>query len=222
MATEKDMRHKKHCDLCGEKIGWMDKNFLHYLCDGTLCPKCNMTFYHLVSHRKWWVSDEEYKQALESGVNLREHESVPLEKARALLALRDTVGQQFLESVGLESGNVFVINQVFKMPPSPPIFILRSLKVRNKAVLQGFPLNGEVRKGDQVVLNIQGETRRFTALDVISAGTDSLKKEVFFSNLEANVHSHRFSTDREGWIIVDTEDVDSIPVPGFAATVGKK
>ena len=55
------------------------------------------------------------------------------------------------------------------------------------------------------------------ALDVIPAETSRLVKETFFSQLEANVHKHRIPEDDEGWIIIDTEEFQSIPVKGFAA-----
>ena len=214
----KDITNEKICSLCLNKIGWMDRNFTHIVSDGTLCPKCNMTILQLITQRKRWVSQEEYLAVMQKNYNPRVEYSMPLEKAQALYALRDRVSGSFLNSVGLDEGNVFVVQSVFAMPKNPGIFILRAMKLKNKAVLQGFPLKGEVRKGDRVKISIAGTVREFTALDVVPAGTNPLVKETFYSELSANVHKHRVTADGDGWIIIDTEDVQSIPQSGFAAT----
>lgn len=180
--------------------------------------QCNMTILQLITQRKWWVSQEEYHEVMQKNYNPRAEYSMPLEKAQALYALRDRVSGSFLSSVGLSEGNVFVVQSVFAMPKNPAIFILRAMKVKKKAVLQGLPLKGEVHKGDRVKINIAGTIHEFTALDVVPAGTNPLDKSTFFDNLGANVHNHTVCEDGDGWIIIDTEDVGSIPQSGFVAT----
>lgn len=217
MGNVNDILYGKTCDLCGENVKLLDRNYLHILSDGTLCQKCHMTILQLLAQRSWWVSEEEYRKVITENFSIRSHHSLPLGKAQALLALRDRVCTGFLKTVQLEKGNVFAVQKVFKMPPKPPIFILRAMKVKNKAVLQGFTLKGTVQKGERIKLNISGMVREFTALDVIPAGTDPLTKETFFNQLGPNVHNHKVAEDGDGWIIIDTEECQNIPESTFAA-----
>lgn len=218
MANENSKLYGNTCSLCGDKVKLLDRNYLHILNDGPLCQKCHMTILQLLTQRKWWVSEEDYMQVMQTHYSVKQHHSMPLEKAKALFALRDGICNDFCRTVNLNEGNVFAVQNVFAMPKSPPIFILRALKLRNKAVLQGFPLKGTIQKGDCVRINISGSVREFTALDVVPAGTNRLEKSTFFSQLEANVHSHKISEDGDGWIIIDTEEVGVIPEKTFAAT----
>ena len=214
---EKDVRNGKFCSLCSKKISFMEKNYTHILSDGTLCQKCHMTILQLLSRKNLWVSKEEYSAVMQKSYNPRAEYSMPLEKARDLFMLRDRVCSGFLQTVGVDGGGAFTVQNVFAMPKSPPIFILRAMKLKNKAVLQGFPLKGEVRKGDRIKLDLAGKVCEFTALDVVPAETYPLEKETFYSQLSANVHSHKVDEDRDGWIIIDTEDLQSLSGIRFAA-----
>ena len=218
MANEDKKLHGSTCALCGNKVKLLDRNYLHMLSDGPLCQKCHMTILQLLTQRRWWISEAEYMQVMQKNYSIRQHHSMPLEKAQALFALRDGVCSNFLKTVDLDDGNVFAVQNVFAMPKSPPIFILRAMKLKKKAVLQGFTLKGTIQKGDRVRLNVSGTVREFTSLDVIPAGTDRLEKSTFFSQLEANVHSHRIPEDGDGWIIINTEETGFIPESSFAAT----
>lgn len=220
MAKEKDVRYGTHCSLCSKKISFMEKNYTHILSDGTLCQKCHMTILQLLSQRDWWIDKKEYNQVMQANYSFRKEHCMPLEKARALFALRDKVCDTFLKTVELDDGNVFVVKDVFGMPKSPAIFILRAMKVKKKAVLQGFTLKGKVKKGDSIKLNIGGSVHSFTALDVVPAGTHPLEKETFYSELGTNIHNHTVSEDGDGWIIIDTEDYESITDSRFAAACG--
>ncbi|MBO5836478.1 MAG: hypothetical protein J6Q92_01125 [Oscillospiraceae bacterium] len=142
---------------------------------------------------------------------------MPLEKAQDLFALRDRVCSRFLETVDLNEGNVFVAQKLFAMPKSPPIFILRAMKLKKKVVLQGFPLKGTIQKGDRVRINVAGTIRDFTALDVVPREMGPLEKDTFFSQLGANVHNHKILEGGDGWIIIDTEESGFIPENTFVA-----
>lgn len=176
MANENKKLHGSTCALCGNKVKLLDRNYLHMLSDGPLCQKCHMTILQLLTQRRWWISEAEYMQVMQKNYSIRQHHSMPLENAQALFALRDGVCSNFLKTVDLDDGNVFAVQNVFAMPKSPPIFILRAMKLKKKAVLQGFTLKGTIQKGDRVRLNVSGTVREFTALDVIPAGTDRLEK----------------------------------------------
>lgn len=183
-----------------------------------LCQRCDKTIGQLLDHRREWVSDEEYNQTVKTKFKSRQDHSMPLEKARELFELRDQVAARFLGTVGMPEGNVFVVSKVFQMPPSPPIFIIRSLKVRNKAVLEGFTLKGQVKKGDRITLVIGGAVKQFTALDVVPNPSSRLiKKETFFDELSTNVHNHTIGEEKDGWIIIDTAEMAGLSAPAFAA-----
>lgn len=214
---DKDILYGKTCSLCSEKIGFTERNHSHILSDGTLCPRCQMTILQLLQQKEWWIDDETYIRFMQQQFSCRKDHSMPLEKAQVLITLRNMICDTFLASAGLDSGSVFIAQEAFSMPKSPAVFILRALKLKNKAVLQGFTLKGEVQRGDRIRLHIDGTVREFTAIDVIPAGMDPLEKAVFFDRLGINVHSHRISGDGSGWIIIDTEDSQSIPVGVFAA-----
>lgn len=214
---ENDVRNGKYCSLCSQKISFMEKNYTHILSDGTACQKCHLTIQQLLSQKKYWVSKEEYSEVMKKNFTPRAEYAMPLEKARDLFLLRDRVCSGFLRTVGLQEGSAFTVQNIFAMPKNPGIFILRAMKLKNKAVLQGFPLKGEVRKGDRIKLNLAGKVCEFTALDVVPAGTDPLIKETFYSQLSANVHSHKVNEDHAGWIIIDTEDCQSLSDVRFAA-----
>ena len=217
MANEKDILYTRTCSLCRNKLKLLDRHYLHMLSDGTLCQTCNMTILQLLSERHCWVSEEEYMQVMQKKYNFREHHSMPLEKAQDLFALRDRVCSRFLETVDLNEGNVFVAKKLFAMPKSPPIFILRAMKLKKKVVLQGFPLKGTIQKGDRVRINAAGTIRDFTALDVVPREMGPLEKDTFFSQLGANVHNHKILEGGDGWIIIDTEESGFIPENTFVA-----
>lgn len=218
MEKQNDILYTGTCSLCGNKLKLSERNHHHMLSDGTLCQTCHMTILQLLSERPCWISEEEYMQVMEKKYSIRQHHQMPLEKAQALFAMRDRVCSSFLETVDLKDGHVFVAQELFAMPKSPAIFILRAMKLKNKAVLQGFPLKGTVKKGDRVRIPVAGTLRDFTALDVIPKGTDPLEKSTFFSQLESNIHSHKISEDTAGWIIIDTEEAELIPENTLAAT----
>ena len=217
MSKENKMLYGGTCALCGNKVKFLDRNYLHILSDGALCQKCHMTILQLLSQRTSWVSQEEYLQVMEKQYSSSQHHIMPLKKAQDLFALRDHVCSNFLQAVDLEAGSVFAVQNVFTMPKNPAIFILRAIKLKYKAVLQGFTLKGEIKKGDRIKLNIGSTVSEFTALDVVPSGTDPLEKSTFYSQLSANVHSHRIPEDSDGWIIIDTTDVQTIPDSTFAA-----
>lgn len=146
MANEDKKLHGSTCALCGNKVKLLDRNYLHMLSDGPLCQKCHMTILQLLTQRRWWISEAEYMQVMQKNYSIRQHHSMPLEKAQALFALRDGVCSNFLKTVDLDDGNVFAVQNVFAMPKSPPIFILRAMKLKKKAVLQGFTLKGTIQK----------------------------------------------------------------------------
>lgn len=217
---EDKILYGKICSLCGGKVKVLDRNYLHILSDGTLCQRCDMTIGQLLSHQKNWVADEEYNQTVKTRYKAMKHHSMPLEKARELFALRDRVAERFLGTVGMTEGNVFVVRNVFQMPPSPAIFILRAMKVKNKAVLEGFSLKGQVKKGDKITLIIDGAVRQFTALDVVPCPSAALmEKGKFFDELSTNIHNHTVGEDRGGWIIIDTENLAALKDCAFAAAV---
>lgn len=218
---ENDVRNGQYCSLCSKKISFMEKNYIHILSDGTACQKCHLTIQQLLSQKKYWVSKEEYSEVMKKDFNPRAEYAMPLEKAQDLFLLRDRVCSGFLQTVGLQDGGAFTVQNVFAMPKSPPIFILRAMKLKNKAVLQGFPLKGEVRKGDRIKIALSGMVCEFTALDVVPAGTDPLTKETFYSQLGANVHNHKVDEERDGWIIIDTEDCQSLSNVRFAAVCNR-
>lgn len=213
----KEILHADTCSLCSEKLTFAEKSYTHILSDGTLCQKCHMTLLQLLSQRRWWVDDDTYSQAMQAAYSHRKAHCLPLEKARTLLTLRNASCNAFLQTVELETGCVFVTQETFAMPKSPAIFILRAMKLKNKRVLQGFPLKGEIRKGDPVRLKLDGKIHAFTALDVISSGTEPLEKATFFDLLSTNVHRHRLPEGQQGWIILDTEACEDIPTGSFAA-----
>ncbi len=215
---ENKVLYGKTCSLCGEKVKLLDRNYTHMLSDGTLCQQCDMTIGQLLDYRREWVADEEYNRTVQKKYKSREEHSMPLEKARELFELRDQVAARFLGTVGVTAGNVFVVSKVFQMPPSPAIFILRSLKVRNKAVLEGFTLKGQVKKGDRITLMVGGAVKRFSALDVVPNPSSRLiKKETFFDELSTNVHNHTIGEEKAGWIIIDTAEMEGLSSPAFAA-----
>lgn len=216
-AELKKVRYSGTCSLCGQKVKLLDRNYTHILSDGTLCQKCNMAICQFLSDRNSWVDKDEYLLVMEKNYSRHNEHSMPLEKAQALLNLRDTVCDRFLKTVELDNGDVFVAQEVFQMPKSPAIFILRALKVRNKAALQGFSLRGKFKKGDTIKLRIGGNIKSVKALDVVPCGTDPLIKSTFFSNLESNVHNHTINEGRDGWIIIDTEEFDKINSGDFVA-----
>ena len=218
----KDIRYGSHCSLCGKKISFMDKNYTHKLSDGSLCSECNMKLVVYLSEQNDWVSKEEYKENMQAKYNWRQEHCMPLAEAKSLLLIRDKIAQRHLQSVKLESGSVFTVQETFQMPKSPAIFILRAIKVKNKAVLQGFSLKGEIRKGDNVTLNINGNLQTIKALDVIPNGTAAFNKSSFFDLLSTNVHNHKIKEAKLGWIIIDTEDIEGIQKDGFVATLPKK
>jgi len=218
MANEKDIRHKANCSICSDKLNFVEKGNVHILSDGTLCQKCNSTIHQLLDERRWWADIDEFNAlGLQGKYDFFEGNCMPLKEAQALLALRDRVADRFLKSVGLDSGSVFVAQRLFAMPKSPSIFILRAMKLKNKAVLQGFPLKGTIKKGDRVRINVAGTIRDFTALDVVPREMGPLEKDTFFSQLGSNVHNHKIPEDNDGWIIIDTEDYRSIAEGGLAA-----
>lgn len=219
MAKENDIRYQANCSVCSNKIGFLGNGYVHVLSDGTLCKNCNLTLHQLADERKWWVDRDEFNAlGLQENYDFREGNCMPLKEAQALLALRDRVSASFLSSVGLESGNVFAVQRVFAVSPSPPCFILRARKIRNRAVLQGFTLKGSVKKGDTVRLAIGGEIRSFTAVDVVPSEFDPLTTDTFYNKLIPNVHNHTVSEKDNGWIIIDTEEYKSITKGIFAAT----
>ena len=146
----KKIRYSGTCSLCNGKVKLLDRNYTHILSDGTLCQKCDMALLKFLSERNSWVGKDEYLSVMKKNYSRHEEHSMPLEKAQALLKLRDTVCERFLKTIELDSGDVFVAQEVFQMPKSPAIFILRALKVRNKAVLQGFTLKGGLHKNDTI------------------------------------------------------------------------
>ena len=219
MAKENDIRYQANCSVCSNKIGFFENGYVHVLSDGTLCKNCNLTLHQLVDERKWWVDRDEFNAlGLQENYDFFEGNCMPLKEAQALLALRDRVSASFLSSVGLESGNVFAVQRVFAVSPSPPCFILRARKIRNRAVLQGFTLKGSVKKGDTVRLTIGGEIRSFTAVDAVPSEFDPLTTDTFYNKLIPNVHNHTVSEKDNGWIIIDTEEYKSITKGIFAAT----
>lgn len=219
MAKEKNIRYQANCSVCSDKIGFFGSGYVHVLSDGTLCTKCNQTLHQLLDERKWWVDTDEFNAlGLQGNYDFFEGNCMPLKEAQALLALRDRVSARFLRSVGLESGNVFAVQRVFAVVPSPPCFILRARKIRNKAVLQGFTLKGSIKKGDTVRLNIGGEIRSFTAVDVVPSEFDPLTTDTFYNKLIPNVHNHTITEKDNGWILIDTEEYKSISKGIFAAT----
>ena len=216
-AELKKIRYRGTCSLCGKKVKILDRNYTHILSDGTLCQKCNMAILQFLSARNSWIDKNEYLSVMEKNYSYRDEHRMPLEKAKALFKLRDTICERFLKTVELESGDVFVPQEVFQMPKSPAIFILRALKVKNKAVLQGFALKGIFKKGDSIKLKFDGNIQTVKALDVIPCGTNPLNKSTFFDNLSTNVHNHTIDEGRDGWIIIDTEEVDQIDAGDFVA-----
>ena len=218
----KKIRYSGTCSLCNGKVKLLDRNYTHILSDGTLCQKCDMALSQFLSERNSWIDKDEYISVMEKNYSPHNEHGMPLKKAQALLKLRDTVCDRFLKTIELDSGDVFVAQEVFQMPKSPAIFILRAIKVKNKAVLQGFSLKGEIRKGDNVTLNINGNLQTIKALDVIQNGTDAFNKSSFFDLLSTNVHNHKIKEAKLGWIIIDTEDIEGIKKDGFVAILPKK
>lgn len=210
--TEKarDIRKAEVCAICGEKLGkikkFVEQNYVHMLSDAAPCQECSLKLWRLLMYKKWWVEDEEYKQVIGTSYNYRNDYSVPLEKAKEILVLRDTVNNRITSEVGLEQGNSFVVQEVFKMPPRPAIFILRARKVRNKMVVGGFILKGTIKKDDSVLLKVGASVKKVKILDVIPKGTLAFKKETFWSELEANIHNHTLTECNEGWMILDIEE----------------
>ena len=86
------------------------------------------------------------------------------------------------------------------------IFILRARKVRNKMVVQGFMMKGQLKKDETVRLRIGGEVRSFKLLDVVPKRTEPFDRSQFFDELSANVHKHALKEGGEGWMILETED----------------
>lgn len=213
------IRYSGTCSLCGEKVKLLDRNYTHILSDGTLCHKCNMAIIQFLSERNSWIDKDEYISVMEKNYSYREEHSMPLEKAQVLFELRDTVCNRFLKTVELEDGDVFVAQEVFQMPKSPAIFILRALKVRNKAVLQGFALKGKFKKNDNIKMKIDGNIQTVKALDVVPCGTNPLNKSTFFDNLSTNVHNHTINEGQDGWIIIDTEEFNKINAGDFVAKI---
>ena len=215
----KKIRYSGTCSLCNGKVKLLDRNYTHILSDGTLCQKCDMALSQFLSERNSWVGKDEYLSVMKKNYSRHEEHSMPLEKAQALLKLRDTVCDRFLKTIELDSGDVFVAQEVFQMPKSPAIFILRALKVRNKAVLQGFTLKGELHKNDTIKVRIGGNVQTVKAIDVVPCGTNPLTKSTFFDNLSANVHNHTINEGRDGWIIIDTEEFDKIKEGDFVVKI---
>lgn len=213
------IRHSGTCSLCGHKVKLLDRNYTHILSDGTLCHNCNMTILQLLSARNSWIDKDEYLSVMDRSYNWREEYIMPLEKAQALFELRDIVCNRFLKTIELDNGDVFVAQEVFQMPKSPAIFILRALKVKNKAVIQGFALKGKFKKGDSIKLRIGSNIQTVKALDVVPCGTNPLIKSTFFDNLSTNVHNHTIDEGQEGWIIIDTEEFDKIKPNDFVAKI---
>ena len=218
MANEQDIRYGSTCSLCSQKLKFTEKGYIHKLSDGTLCRKCNLTLLQLLAEKGSWVDTEEYSCAIRGNYHYKDEHTIPLKEAQALIALRDKVAGRFLDSVGLNGGSVFVVQQVFNLPPKPPGFIFRVRKVRNKVALQGFTLKGEVKQGDTITLRMGGALRRFAALEVIPTENNALTKDVFFNQLSTNIHNHKITDNgEEGWIIIDTENLQGIDRRTFAA-----
>lgn len=215
----KKIRYSGTCSLCNGKVKLLDKNYTHILSDGTLCQKCHMAILQFISAKNAWVEKDEYLSVMEKNYSYSDEHSMPLEKAQALLKLRDTVCDRFLKTIELDSGDVFVAQEVFQMPKSPAIFILRALKVRNKAVLQGFTLRGKFKKGDTIMLRIGGNIQTVKVIDAVPCGTNPLTKSTFFDNLSTNIHNHTIAEGQDGWIIIDTEESDKIKLGDFIAKI---
>ena len=220
MLTKKnDIRYGANCSLCSNKLDFVEKAYVHILSDGTLCSKCNRMIHQLLDERRWWADTDEFNQlGLQGEYDFFAGNSMPLKEARALLTLRDKVAEGFAGSVGLDGGSVFAIQRVVAVCQKPSCFILRAMKVKNKAVLKGFALKGKVKKGDRIHVSIGGTDRSFQALDVIPTEVKPFNQETFYDQLSANVHKHSLSEGEEGWIILDTEDCQSLNGCAFAAT----
>lgn len=219
----RQMKNNDCCAICGKEFGRMEKlmdgNYIHILYDAAPCQKCHMTICRLLDYRKHWVSTGEYRAAVSQSYKSSYQHAMPLTDAVALLRLRDDVAGRALGNLEIGVGSVFVVQESFKMPPSPAIFILRARKLRNKIVLKGFVLKGDMNRDKSIKFRCGDEIRTAKVLDVVPKGKDSFERETFFSELSTNLHSHALSESEEGWIILDMEDDPGFEKGSFAAGI---
>ena len=211
---EKLRSHADACAVCGKKFGIADKlhrnAYSHILMDAVPCEQCHRKLWRLLMHQKIWADMDALKQAMGKLYDYRKEYTLPLEKAKCLLALRDERCEQALRELGTGTG-VFVVMESFQVVPSPAIFILRARKVRNKAVIKGFPLRGEFKKGGTVVLKRNGAVTETEIVDAVPCGTSRFSRETFYDNLGTNVHDHTLSECEEGWLILNIEADQLLP-----------
>ena len=209
LERARDPKYAESCAVCGEKFGKLQKFteiYEHMVYDAPCCQECSSKIRKLLMYRNTWVGEDEYMQTVGRSFNYKRSYCVPLEYVKKLTDLRDAVSSRTLSDVSMADGSVFAVDQVFKMPPKPPIFILRARKVRNKMVVQGFMMKGQLKKDETVRLRIGGEVRSFKLLEVVPKRTEPFDRSQFFDELSANVHKHALKEGGEGWMILETED----------------
>lgn len=215
--------HANTCAICGKEFSKAERFYWqgisHKLMDGAPCRKCNRAIWLLLMHQKLWTKEADLLQAMGDINDYRNEYSVPVDKARALLALRDSRCEQIRQRLGGKAG-VFAVAESFQVTPSPPIFFLRARKVRNRAVIRGISLQGEFRQGDRVVFERNGATVETTVVDAIPRGTSEYNRSGFYDELQANIHDHTLSECEEGWLILDVEADRLLKKSAFAVGGG--
>lgn len=216
------------CAVCGKKLGLSGKMIRnansHILMDAVPCQACHLKLWRLLMHRELWVDEETYLQAMEQNYDYRKEYILPLEKAKTLLALRDSRCQEVCKVHSMEKGSVFAVQQSFQVPPKPPIFILRARKVRNRAVVQGLSIRGEFKKGGRAAVQVDGKVIETEIVDAISFAqarkSEGFTRTTFLDELTTNVHNHTVAEGEEGWLILDIEAEQLLHKGGFV--VGKE
>lgn len=221
-------QHRSHdgaCAICRKKFSVSQKlqlkAYTHLLADGAPCEECNTALQYLLWNRKLWIDDQTLKQVMGKIYNGEREYSIPVDKAKSLLALRNQRCAEILKEHNVEKGNVFVAERCFQIAPKPPIFFLRARKVRNKAVVQGMCLKGEFKKDSRAVVMYNGVLTEAVVLDAISYATarksEGFSSSTFYDELSTNVHKHTVTECSEGWLILDIEADHLLPRGAFVA-----
>jgi len=211
-----------NCALCGKKMNFKEKMYRnaysHRLQDGVPCEKCDRDLMYLLMYLNDWTKKEEYDQAVGTRYKWSQEYAVPVEKAKAIFALRDMLCENFLAEIKADADNVFMVQENFQMPPSPAgIFILRARKIRNKMVVKGFSLKGTFQKGGKVFIQNGASIREAEILEAVPRETLPFTKDTFWSQLGSNVHDHTLSECEEGWLILNIDTKEECPEKGYLA-----
>ena len=202
--------HGKKCDICGEKLGFLETGFWSInakrLADGVICEHCLRKLKFLADYRNSWIPKALHKTSPFHAIYNRTPHTLKVQEAQTVFEAAQTFAKEELATIGPEYTSYFHMrNACFIEPTALQVGIKRAKQMNSKLVLFGFVQLGQFQKGDKVLICDKDGSREATVLEAYVYDPDVPENDLEVM-LKAHMGKQQLSQWQTGWLVLDDEE----------------